>query len=92
MAEKSALEQADVARMGRKPSPQMRDCVGDLCAVKQVTAHVENLSQMRWTNVMEIAYGLHAIPSPEAPDRILRYEAAAERSRIRAIEQLDRLQ
>ncbi len=53
---------------------------------------VEGQKQLREALVTEIATAQHIIPNSEALDRILRYEAANNRSLNRAEDQLERLQ
>jgi hypothetical protein len=50
------------------------------------------MSARRWTNELETAVGQHAIANTEVVDKILRYEAMAERSLSRALDRLERLQ
>lgn len=46
---------------------------------------------MRRDPIMEIAVAQHIIPKGESLDRLLRYEAAIDRSLTRALDRLDRL-
>ncbi len=93
--EKAAQERVnepDVTKMFRKLSPQCRSWVFAMYTVSGGIACLEPLSKQRWTNVMEVAIGQHAISNTEVVDKILRYEAMTERSLSRALDRLERLQ
>jgi hypothetical protein len=82
------MDEADTCKL----SPAERSAMRDIYVVTNAIALHERMSGRRWTNVLEIATGRHAIPNPEALDKILRYETTVERYLSRAIEQLERLQ
>jgi hypothetical protein len=75
-----------------KLAPQVRAQILSTYAVNDAIASLEGLSDERWTNVVEVAVGGHAIPNGEALDKILRYEAAFERQLGRAVDRLERMQ
>jgi hypothetical protein len=83
---------ADVSKTFRKLSTQRRSWVLGMYSVTNAIAELEQVSQRRWTNVVETAIGQHAIPNREALDKILRYEAAIDRSLSRAVDRLEHLQ
>jgi len=78
--------------MFRKLSPEKRSCFRAVYTVTRAIACLEELGMQRWTNVTEAAVGRHAIPSGDALDKILRYEAAVNRDLGRALDRLERLQ
>jgi hypothetical protein len=86
------IEELGESKRFQKLSPQMRSCVFAMSTVTQLIAFLEPLSKRRWTNVMEIATGQHAIPNREALDRLLRYETTNDRSLTRALDRIERLQ
>ena len=63
-----------------------------MCTVTSTIIFLEQVRTRKWTDVMEGAIGQHAIPNPEALDRLLRYETTTERSLTRALDRLERLQ
>lgn len=72
-----------------------RDCKSKVLATLAARAGiscVKQFSRDRWTNVMETAYGQHAIPNREALDKLLRYETTIDKARSRALDRLERLQ
>jgi hypothetical protein len=91
IAEKRVNE-PDVSKTFRKLSPQWRSWVVAMHIVSAAIACLQPMSARRWTNVLEAAVGQHAIANTEVVDKILRYEAMAERSLSRALDRLERLQ
>jgi len=73
-------------------SPQRRSWVLAMSTITNVITYLEQLRNRRWTNIMEVAIGQHAIPNVEALDRLLRYETTFDRSLTRALDRLQRLQ
>jgi len=63
-----------------------------LCTASIGVKCLEGQKQLREASVTEIAIAQHIIPNSEALDKILRYEAANNRSLNRAVDQLERLQ
>jgi len=86
------MEEPDFSQMLRKLRPQTRNQFREMYTVKTAIALLEPLAQRRYINVTETAVGQHAIPHPEALDKILRYEAAVNRDLGRALDRLDWLQ
>lgn len=86
------MKEPHYAKIVRKASPEERTWARDLIAVTIAIAFLKELGRRRYLNVRETAVGRHAIPNPEALDRILRYESTIERYLNRAMERLDRLQ
>lgn len=86
------LEEPDVSKSSRKLSPEMRSWVLSMYIVTNGIAYLEALGTRRWTNVMEVAVGQHAIPKGDSLDKILRYETTIERQLGRTVERLERLQ
>jgi len=62
------------------------------CTVRDTITFLKQMRRRKWTEAMEVRIGQHAIPNPEALDRLLRYEAAIDRSLTRALDRLERLQ
>jgi hypothetical protein len=91
-AAQERVEEVGMSKMFRKLSPEKRSRVLGLYTVTHEIALLEELSVRRWTNVMEVAVGRHAIPNSDALDKILRYEAAVNRDLGRALDRLERLQ
>ena len=86
------VKEPDVSKMFRKLSPQKRSWVLAMHTVTNAIDCLEHLSRRRWTNVMEVAIGQHAISTREVVDKILRYETMTEKSLTRALDRLERLQ
>ena len=86
------VNEPDVRKMFRKLSPQWRSWVLARYIVSAAVSCLQPMSGRRWTNVLETAVGQHAIANTEVVDKILRYEAMAERSLNRALDRLERLQ
>jgi hypothetical protein len=91
-AAQDQIKELGVSKRFPKLSPQMRSRVLAKFAVTKLIASLEQLSNRRWTNIMETAIGQHAIPNREALDRLLRYETTIDRSLTRALDRLERLQ
>jgi hypothetical protein len=91
-AAQERMAEPDVSKMSRKLSPEKRSWVRAMYTVTNGIACLEELSKRRWTNVMEVAIGQHAIPNGDALDKILRYETAVNRDLGRALDRLERLQ
>lgn len=85
------MEQPDVPKAVRT-SPKVRTWARDVFATLRTMNTIRSVAQQRSANVRETAVGRHAVPSPEALDRILRYETTIERYLSRGIERLERLQ
>lgn len=93
--DKAALErlkEPDVSKMFERVSAQQRSWIISMYTVRGAIAYLEQLSNIRSTNVIETAIGQHAIPDREVVDKILRYETSMERSLDRAVDRLERLQ
>jgi hypothetical protein len=90
--DRHAQERMEETGVEKTCRPELRSWFRETYSVTNAIALVEQLAKRRWTNVMEIAIGRHAIPNPDALDRILRYETTVERYLSRALEQLERLQ
>jgi len=86
------VDEPDVSKTFRKLSPQWRSWVVAMHIVSAAIACLQPMSARRWTNELETAVGQHAIANTEVVDKILRYEAMAERSLSRALDRLERLQ
>lgn len=91
-AAQERMKETDVSKMFRKLSPERRSWARDVYTVTMAIATLEKLSEVRRTNVTEVALGRQAIPNNEALDKILRYEAAVNRDLGRALDRLERLQ
>jgi hypothetical protein len=86
------MEEADLSKMSRKLSPQVRSSFRALYTITNGIALLEDLGKRRLTNVTEVAIGQHALPNDDALDKILRYEAAIDRHLGRSLDRLERLQ
>jgi hypothetical protein len=86
------VEELDLSRMFRKASPKTRSSVLAMYTVTNGIAFLEQVGRRRSINVRETAFGQHAIPSPEALGKLLRYETTIERYLGHALDRLERLQ
>jgi len=86
------IEESGHSKGFQKLSPEMRSQIIAICTVRKGINFLKQLGRGRWTNVKETAIGQHAIPNPEALDRLLRYETTVDRSLTRALDRLERLQ
>ena len=91
-AAQKLVEELCMQKRFQKLSPQERSEGLAVYTVTNAIGFLEELSMQRWTNVRETAVGQHAIPNPEALDRLLRYETTIDRSLTRALDRLERLQ
>lgn len=60
--------------------------------ITQAIGVIEDLADIRQTNMIELAYHQHSVPTSEVLDRLVRYEAATERRLAAAMSRLEQLQ
>lgn len=81
-----------VSKIFRKSSAEERATAFAVGTSIMGVKFLELLAQMRRDSIMEIAVAQHVIPNSESVDKILRYEAAIDRSLGRGLDRLERLQ
>jgi len=86
------MERPWLAKLVRNATSKEQSFTRDFCTVTMAISFLKQLALQRNANVIETAVGQHAIPNPEALDRILRYETTIERYLCQAMERLDHLQ
>jgi hypothetical protein len=86
------VKESNVSGMFQKLNPKWRSWVLAMLTAQGGIRCFEELSNRRWTNVLETAIGQRAIPNREALEKILSYETATDRSLGRALDRLERLQ
>jgi hypothetical protein len=86
------LKEPAVSKVFQKLSPQEHASVLARHTVTTAIDLHEPLAGWRYASAMEISHGSHLVPNREALDKILRYEAAIDRSLSRAVDRLEHLQ
>jgi hypothetical protein len=86
------VKESNVSGMFQKLNPKSRSWVLAMLTAQCGIRCFEEMSNRRWTNVMETAIGQHAIPNREALDKLLRYETTIDRALNRSLDRLERLQ
>ncbi len=86
------VKESNVLGMFQELNPKWRSWVLAMLTAQGGIRCFEEISNSRWTNVLETAIGQHAIPNREALDKLLRYETTIDRALNRSLDRLERLQ
>jgi hypothetical protein len=75
-----------------KLTPQRSGELAYFAFITKLLPRLEKATEQGWINFLEAGVGQYAIPSGEALDGLLRYQAATDRSLSRSLDRLERLQ